>query len=278
MSEDFKSYLQRCLSVDLEVDPSTASVFAFAAVTLDPSSPVVSAQRGGLSDGLDALEEALNTKDFIIGHNIRGHDLPHLAAHRKSFARAAAAHVDTLWLNPLAFPRNPYHHLVKHYHDGRLQAGHVNDPELDARLVFNVLSNQLETFAAMAQTAPHLLAIYHYLTTRDELGHGYDQLFTLVRRGQAAPDATQAKALVVQFLNGHACGAAIERLIAGLTHPRGAWPTAYALSWISVAGGDSVMAPWVRARFTEAANIVRDLRDTQCDDSSCDWCREHNDE
>ena len=51
--------------------------------------------------------------------------------------------IDTLWLNPLAFPRNPYHHLVKHYHDGRLQAGHVNDPEMDARLVFQVLRNQL---------------------------------------------------------------------------------------------------------------------------------------
>jgi ATP-dependent DNA helicase RecQ len=34
-----------------------------------------------------------------------------------------AAPIDTLWLNPLAFPRNPYHHLVKHYQDGRLQAG-----------------------------------------------------------------------------------------------------------------------------------------------------------
>ena len=52
---------------------------------------------------------------------------------------------------------------------------------------------------------------------------------------------------------------------------------AYALSWITVAGGDSVMPPWVRARFSEAAQIVRDLRDTQCDDPQCCWCRENND-
>ena len=40
-------------------------------------------------------------------------------------------------LNPLAFPRNPYHHLVKHYQDGQLNRGRVNDPELDARLALD---------------------------------------------------------------------------------------------------------------------------------------------
>jgi ATP-dependent DNA helicase RecQ len=56
--------------------------------------------------------------------------------------------IDTLWLNPLAFAKNPYHRLVKHYHDGRLKAGHVNAPELDARLVLEVLADQ---FAAMSE-------------------------------------------------------------------------------------------------------------------------------
>lgn len=37
--------------------------------------------------------------------------------------RRSAAPIDTLWLNPLAFPRNPYHHLVKHYQDGRDSEG-----------------------------------------------------------------------------------------------------------------------------------------------------------
>ncbi len=52
---------------------------------------------------------------------------------------------------------------------------------------------------------------------------------------------------------------------------------AYALSWISVAGGDSVMPPWVRAQFREASLIVRHLRDTSCRDSACSWCAEQND-
>lgn len=277
MDDLIKTFLDRCLSVDLEVDPKTARVFAFAAVTSDSAAPSLVMARGRLEEGLDALDKVLTDKDFIIGHNIRGHDLPHLAAHRRRFAQAASAHIDTLWLNPLAFPRNPYHHLVKHYHDGRLQAGHVNDPELDARLVFKVLDNQLTAFAAMGQTAPNVLAIYHYLCTCDDQAQGYDALFSLLRSGQAAPDTAQAGRLVAGVLQGNACGAAIDRLTSNLAQPRRAWAVAYALSWISVAGGDSVMPPWVRARFAEAAQIVRDLRDSQCDDDACAWCRTHND-
>ncbi|KDB05118.1 helicase [Defluviimonas sp. 20V17] len=52
---------------------------------------------------------------------------------------------------------------------------------------------------------------------------------------------------------------------------------AYALSWISVAGGESVMPPWVRMQFREASLIVRHLRDTACDSPDCAWCREKND-
>jgi ATP-dependent DNA helicase RecQ len=51
---------------------------------------------------------------------------------------------------------------------------------------------------------------------------------------------------------------------------------AYALSWISVAGGDSVMPPWVRMQFREAGLIVRHLRDTSCGDPACGWCVEKN--
>ena len=37
------------------------------------------------------------------------------------------------------------------------------------------------------------------------------------------------------------------------------------------------MPPWVRAQFHEAARIVRKLRDTNCGNTSCDYCRVQND-
>jgi len=70
-----------------------------------------------MAAALDRLEAELGDARHLIGHNILRHDLPHLAAMRPGLARLAKEPIDTLWLNPLAFPRNPYHALVKHYHD-----------------------------------------------------------------------------------------------------------------------------------------------------------------
>jgi ATP-dependent DNA helicase RecQ len=52
---------------------------------------------------------------------------------------------------------------------------------------------------------------------------------------------------------------------------------AYALAWLSVAGGNSVMPPWVRHQFPQAGMLIKRLRDTACADPACQWCREkHN--
>ncbi|HWL69450.1 MAG TPA: RecQ family ATP-dependent DNA helicase [Geminicoccus sp.] len=211
--------------------------------------------------------------DHLIGHNILRHDLPHLAATRPTLAKMARAPVDTLWLNPLAFPRNPYHHLVKHYHDGRLRAGHVNDPELDARLVFQVLQNQVDALCHLNAEEPDAVTAYHFLTTRMEDSGGFDAVFHHIR-STAAPPTAEAYKAIRRLLVGRACECRTEQALEELSSPRQGWPMAYALSWISVAGGNSVMPPWVRAQHREAALIVQQLRDTVCDSSNCAWCRE----
>ena len=58
---------------------------------------------------------------------------------------------------------------------------------------------------------------------------------------------------------------------------RSGWALAYALAWLSVAGGNSVMPPWVCHQFPEAGRLVRQLRDTACGDSACEWCRDRHD-
>ena len=90
--------------------------------------------------------------------------------------------VDTLRLNPLAFPRNPYHSLVKHYRDGDLIRSTRNDPLLDAQLALEVFSNQLEKFA---ETDPRLLTAWHWLTGRSRPHNGrngFDLVFRHLRR------------------------------------------------------------------------------------------------
>ncbi|WP_306752428.1 RecQ family ATP-dependent DNA helicase [Paracoccus actinidiae] len=229
-----------------------------------------------MEPALDRLETASTDVDHLIGHNILRHDLPHLTAARPRFATLTRSLIDTLWLNPLAFPRNPYHHLVKHYHNGRLQAGHVNDPELDARLVFQVLENQLAALERLNGEEPDAVTAYHYLTTRMENAGGFDAMFRHVR-GAETPTHAAAREAILRLLSNRACGQRIAEVLARISGPQLGWPTAYALSWILVAGGDSVMPPWVRAQFREAALIVRQLRDTACEDQDCGWCREKND-
>ena len=275
MLEPSGTLLARCISIDLEVDPRSARVFAFAAVDSAQSESLV--YRGGnLQEALQRLEDFVSDCDHLIGHNILRFDLPHLMAIRPRLAALGKAPIDTLWLNPLAFPRNPYHHLVKHYHDGRLQTGHVNHPELDAQLVFKLLVDQISAFARLNIEHPDALLAYHYLSTRSEAHAGFDAVFR-ASRAVPTPSSTEANAAIQRLLTGSACIAQTNVTLENLSNPNEGWPLAYALSWISVASGDSVMPPWVRAQFPDAARIVRDLRDSACGSSQCTWCREKND-
>lgn len=269
------TFLDTCLSLDLEVDPKAARILSLAALSVDEGTRIVH-RAGNPTEAMDHLETSAAGYRHLIGHNILRFDLPHLAAARPKLAGLGAAPIDTLWLNPLAFPRNPYHRLVKHHHDGRLNAGHVNDPLLDARLVFDVLRDQIVALRELQHAEPGALLAYHHLCTKGEVSPGFDALFRELR-GASRPDEAEAQAAIRHLLRGRACPLRLEQTLSRLGAPQLGWPMAYALSWISVAGGDSVMPPWVRMQFREASIIVRHLRDTACSDPACDWCAQNND-
>jgi ATP-dependent DNA helicase RecQ len=84
---------------------------------------------------------------------------------------------------------------VKHYQDGRLQTGHVNDPEFDARLVFEVLENQIEAFADLNRKLPDALTTYHFLCCRSPQSGGFDQLFANIR-GCAKPGIEETRGAI----------------------------------------------------------------------------------
>jgi ATP-dependent DNA helicase RecQ len=275
LTSDRFPFLARFVSVDLEVDPKSARIFAFGAVKCGEVLEHRTGSRASLDVALDRLEAFCAGTAHLVGHNVLRHDLPHLVAGRTRLAGLGAAAVDTLWLNPLAFPRNPYHHLVKHHQDGRLQVGHINDPVQDARLALEVLADQVAAFEALHQDSPDTLAAWHHLVTRTEAAEGFDALFRTLRGPPPGEEA--AHAALRRLLEGHACTHRLEQTLGRLSDPRNGWPMAYALAWISVAGGQSVMPPWVRLQFPQAALIVRHLRDTACGDPACGWCSEKSD-
>ena len=260
-----------CLSLDLEVGVQDSRIHKFAAVRPDSDRAMLfPAGRGGLAAALASLDDFAAGAAFLLGHNLIDFDLPHLRAVNPRLRLLRLPAVDTLRLNPLAFPRNPYHHLVKHYQDGQLRRGRVNNPELDARLTLEIFDSQRKK---LKDAPPDLLTAWHWLTTVED-GAGCDRVFAFLRRARRPSDA-EAHAAIYGCLVGTACQThAHESMVKAAQQ---SWPMAYALAWLSVSGGNSVMPPWVRHQFPDAGRLVRRLRDTPCDDPVCDWCRERHD-
>lgn len=287
--------LARCLAIDLEVSPQDRSVLAFAGVRANSGRSVVWARKAGstASDGanlivkegdevvsngrvssvsqalgeLDALAEGA---EFVLGHNLIEFDLPILRAADSGLRLLQLPAVDTLWINPLAFPRNPYHRLVKHYKDAPLTRSDRSDPYLDARLALQLFSDQCQ---AMRDVPPEMLAAWHWLTTRDRHSAGFD-LFFAATRGSQCPVPSQAREAIHSCLDGRACQTQLRSSIADAREH--GWVLAFAMAWISVSGGNSVLPPWVRHQFPGVSRLIRSLRDDACNDSSCAWCRVHH--
>ena len=269
--DDSDNPLLGCLSLDLEVGRRDDRIHAIAGVRPDTGqSLTVRAASRGLDAALASLDRLADGADFLLGHNLIAFDLPHLQAANPGLRLLQLPAVDTLRLNPLAFPRNPYHHLVKHYQDGQLKRGRINDPELDARLTLEVFQNQQK---ALRDAPTDLLTAWHWLTTADDSA-GFDMVFTALRRSPRPSDA-EAYDAIHTLLAGNACRTHAPEVMVDAA--RQGWPLAYALAWLSVSGGNSVMPPWVRFQFPEAGRLVRRLRDVACSDTTCEWCLERHD-
>lgn len=261
------------VAIDLEVGRESGRIHQLAGMRGDESDKLTFPP-GRLNDALAALDRLADGVDCVLGHNVIAFDLPQLRAVQPNLRLLDKPAIDTLRLNPLAFPRNPYHHLVKHYQDGELLGNRRNDPLLDAKLALQVFADQVMRLKAMNEVAPDLLLAWHWLTTRDHGSLGLDRLFAEVRSA-ATPEIHQVKAALARLLRHSACAQASAAVVfnPGSTP----WPLAYALAWMSVAGGNSVMPPWVRHRFPEAGRLIRALRDTPCTDPACTWCRREHD-
>ena len=261
--------LRRCVSLDLEVSREDGSLLAAAVYRPDTGDSLSMSERPS-TGSLQRLERVAGGAKFLLGHNVIAFDIPHLQAFNPNLSLLKLPVVDTLRLNPLAFPRHPYHHLVKHYKDGGLVRRQVNDPLLDSKLAVEAFANQLKK---LEETPPELLTAWHWLTS-NENGAGFDLVFSAVRRA-ARPTLDEAKEAIQERLKGGGCRFQAQSLVD--TAKEQGWPLAYALAWLSVAGTNSVMPPWVLFQFPQASRLVRQLRDTPCQQAECQWCREHHD-
>ena len=265
----------RCLSLDLEVGKRSERIHSLAAVWQDGGEVWSRARvsKARLAHCLEELDQIAAGADCLLGHNLIKFDIPHLRAVAPDLRLLEMPVVDTLWLSPLAFPANPYHHLVKHDHDADLIRGQRNDPTEDARNALVLFDGERQ---ALSRSDPDLLVAWHWLATTmaSPAEQGFDRVFSEIR-GRQRPSDAEAMAALERLLDDKVCVTAWREAIS--PKPEQGWPLAYALAWLSVAGGNSVMPPWVRHQFPDAGRLVRRLRDVACTAPECAWCRERHD-
>ncbi len=219
---------------------------------------------------LDALTEGAA---FVLGHNVIAFDQPALAALHPELALHRLPLIDTLELSPVAFPQNPYHRLVKDY---KLCTTTRNDPVRDAELAYVLFTDQNQALQLRVAEHPDEALCLHFLLA-PENGKGVANLFATLRRA-LRPSLADAVAAWQRATAGKVCVTGL-RWVLDQCLPDPLWhkPLAYVLAWLRVAGGNSVLPPWVSSTFPKTRQAIAALRDVPCADPACDWCREQHD-
>jgi ATP-dependent DNA helicase RecQ len=289
-----QQFLERCLALDLETSRD-GRILEIGAVLGERSF----LWRGGspLADALAGLDRFGAGAAFVLGHNLLGHDLPVLEDWcGKTGVRPALLAlpaIDTLVLSPLAFPEIPYHRLVKDY---KLVRETASDPVADARLAARLFADEWRIFAALAAREPEKLAFYAACfgggagAAAGEGGaegsegaggapgaggeryaddHGGLVAFFSAISGLPRMTAVDARAYLAASLADRVCVRALA-VAAERSAPGPAW--GFAVAWLQVAGGGSVLPRWVRARYPRTIELLDELRCRPCGDPGCSYC------
>ena len=261
-------------SIDIETNPADGDrIFKIGAVRSD-SDAVVSLSTGRVDprEVVRRVDDVARGSKLLVGHNLRRHDLPQLRRQYPTLGLLNLPILDTLELSAIAFPANPYHRLVKGY---KLLSDSRNDPVKDARLALDLLGDEVDALVEMHHTDPDWLSLLHFLL-RDE--SPLDGLLKTVR-GNSAPDGAYAIAVAVNRFGDICCGTRLSRFAetdvkASADHRMA---LAYALGWIRVSGGSSVLPMWVHSAIPEVRTLIGELREHACGQAGCRYCREQHD-
>ncbi|MCC6145865.1 MAG: DEAD/DEAH box helicase, partial [Candidatus Hydrogenedentes bacterium] len=262
-------FAPKCLSLDIETSATDVlDIRKLAAWRPDTGKQLSLGNIGKGGDVAEALDALTEGAAFILGHNLLRHDLPVLQSRFPQLKLHALPVVDTLELSPIAFPQNPYHSLVKDY---KLVRDSRSDPLKDAKLAYRLWQDQFQAFTALKESAPDLLACYHYLLTRDPR-NGVASFFATLRRA-LPPTPDQVLDVAIAIVRDKVCATSMREVLSAAIQDTGiSKPLAYVLAWLRVSGGNSVLPPWVRYQYPEVRKLIHKLRETPCNDPACGYC------
>ncbi|MCQ8116868.1 RecQ family ATP-dependent DNA helicase [Methylomonas rosea] len=262
----------KCLCIDIETArQDSLKLREIGAYRPDTDARLrISGKAADLRQKLDQISEGAA---FVLGHNVIAFDQPALSVLHPDLALLRLPLVDTLELSPVAFPQNPYHRLVKDY---KLCTTTRNDPVRDAELAYELFLDQAEALRQRVIEQPDEALCLHFLLT-PENGKGVANFFASLRAA-LRPSLNDVQAAWQRATEGKACRAGQQQIVNHYL-PDPVWhkSLAYVLAWLRVAGGNSVLPPWVSLSFPKTRELIATLRDVPCGDAECVWCREQHD-
>jgi ATP-dependent DNA helicase RecQ len=264
----------RLVSVDIEAHPEKRDlIFAVGAVRSDnPDVFSSSCSPSKASSVVAALNRFAHGGRVLLGHNLRRYDVPLL---RDQLPRLECLHwpvLDTLELSALAFPSNPYHRLIKGY---KLLTDERNNPAKDARVALNVFEEAVEALLETNEQEPWWLALLHFLLRDDE---GMATLLSQVRE-ETAPTGEAAGRIVASRFADRCCATRLRDLAVDVARSfdgRDPWSVAFALGWIRVSGGNSILPHWVFHELPAVRELIAELREIDCGKPECSYCRQNH--
>lgn len=267
------TYFPEAVFLDTEINAKDqiASIAFFGATWS------ITATMGQLPAIAAELTRRIHPQTLLCGHNIIDYDLPIL---RERIPRWTFLHqppvLDSLLLSPLAFPKRPYHALIK---DRELKA-QGNDPLRDCKASAIVMSDVIAVFTQQASRDHASLAVILTLLAGGAMSSNAREGITRLaeRLGVASLDATSLTEAILRLGEERCCPNHLRTTAdESRDNPDLKTALAYLLSWLPVAGADSIIPHWVGHRFPGVVPLLHRLRGQSCDDPACPYCRRMHD-
>lgn len=274
------------LIVDLEINPASEGkdfpIFKLGAYRPDLNSGIERSFRSeqGFMKALQEMAHLADGAKWLMGHNIIEHDLVYLKKHAPHLSWNSLPVIDTLRLSPLAFPQNPYHRLIKNH---KIISSEINSPLSDCQACWTLFQDQCTAFGKMKLERPGEFSVFE--TLFGPLPHHEIASGNIVIARTVEPQSPKRLVYSIREMlkdkdqhdsNDHlkVCRTRFLGLKKNDINNHTIYPAlAYALSWLSVSGGNSVLAPWVRQQFPDTARLISELRDRDCGDERCSYCQ-----
>ncbi len=138
-----------------------------------------------------------------------------------------------------------------------------------------LFEDQLAAFLLLKKRAPGLISFFAWaFDLPSKKYQGIARLFEHL--GEERPKGTQTRDLFLSLCRDRGCAMAAREIWEEISaSPHRKPELAYLVSWLRVAGGNSVLPGWVLHEFDGMADLVSRLR-MACGNNACSFCTQHN--